>query len=174
MDVRCSAEISPSATQARNSRSSQALGGSVGARSGGRASLTLRPLRRQCGRDRQAAPRNALSPDRIMWRRNFRLMAVHWPFSGIELPIAAGARWKVRQRRRAPRDIDELNRNAPGKTPTQSRQRQCALPNGSEVTHETIRAWEIRFATLLAEKFRRKRSKWPTCASIPRPSCRDM
>ena len=34
---------------------------------------------------------------------------------------------------------------------------ELLLPRGFEVTHETIRAWEFRFAPLLADQLRRKR-----------------
>ena len=64
------------------------------------------------------------------------------PFNELQYPtdlVLLAVRWRLRYKRSF-RDVAEL-----------------LLPRGFEVTHETIRAWEFRFAPLLADQLRRKR-----------------
>ena len=64
------------------------------------------------------------------------------PFNELQYPtdlVLLAVRWRLRYKRSV-RDVAEL-----------------LLPRGFEVTHETIRAWEFRFAPRLADQLRRKR-----------------
>ena len=68
------------------------------------------------------------------------------PFNELQYPtdlVLLAVRWRLRYKRSF-RDVAEL-----------------LLPRGFEVTHETIRAWEFRFAPLLADQLRRKRRGRP-------------
>ena len=64
------------------------------------------------------------------------------PFNELQCPtdiVLLAVLWRLRYKLSF-RDVAEL-----------------LLQRGFEVTHETIRAWEFRFATLLADQLRRKR-----------------
>ena len=80
------------------------------------------------------------------------------PFNERQYPtdlVLLAVRWRLRYKRSF-RDVAEL-----------------LLPRGFEVTHETIRAWEFRFAPVLAAELRRKRRGKAGRLVVPRRDVRE-